>query len=62
MKLSDESITTIIACSILGIVGTILLLLCIRYDLLSKIEHYCFPTKVRSIAIRPAPLECVVIQ
>ena len=62
MKLSDASTTAIIVCCTLGILGTILLLLCIRYDLLTKIEQYCFTPKVRSIAIRPAPLECVVIQ
>ena len=46
MILSDQSITDIIVCCTLGVASSILCVLCIKYDLFTKISTYCSKRKV----------------
>jgi len=41
MILSQQSITDIIVCITLGVLGTIILFVCIRYDLYTKLVRAC---------------------
>jgi hypothetical protein len=62
MILSEDSINTIIICSTLGIVNCILCVLCIKYDLFSKIGYYC--SKKSTVRVTPIvePSVMIVLQ
>ena len=57
MILSEQSITAIIVCLSLGISFTLLFLMCIRYDLFTKIARYCSAGKVQPHTAVPQVLQ-----
>ena len=61
MILSEQSVTAIIVCLSLGISFTLLFLLCIRYDLFTKIARYCSAGKVQPHAVVPKVLTSEVL-
>ena len=62
MILSEQSVTAIIVCLSLGISFTLLFLLCIRYDLFTKIARYCSAGKVQPHTVVPKVLTSEVLQ
>ena len=62
MILSEQSVTAIIVCLSLGISFTLLFLLCIRYDLFTKIARYCSAGKVQPHMVVPKVLTSEVLQ
>jgi hypothetical protein len=61
MILSEQSVTAIIVCLSLGISFTLLFLLCIRYDLFTKIARYCSAGKVQPHTAVPKVLTSEVL-
>lgn len=57
MILSEQSVTAIIVCLSLGILFTLLFLMCIRYDLFTKIARYCSAGKVQPHTTVPQVLQ-----
>ena len=62
MILSDQSITDIIVCCTLGVASSILCVLCIKYDLFTKIVTYCSRRKVVPVIVVPTIRPVVLIE
>jgi hypothetical protein len=56
MLLSDQSITAIITCITLGVIGTITLLICMRFNLMAKIMTYCSRPSVTTVVPLNEPI------